>query len=251
LSSELTRPEILRRAIGASAELLRLPTGSLKMTRMHARKILQEIVTADDGAPRIDYSIPFQKGAMSTGLRRDAEGEPEPFMRRRLIPGHDRQLNQFFAYKRHACPTSVLHALKNYHGQAGHQASLDVRHFIRRAAIYLARAIRNYYTVDAVIPAPSSTGLARQLAADLAVRLGNVPVLSPPERQRHMAAIGVGQRMRAAKANFKTPDQPWLNGTILIVDDFSTSGSTLVGIAGNLLDIPDVKDVIGAALAIF
>jgi predicted amidophosphoribosyltransferase len=210
---------------------------------LRARKLI-EVVTADHGVPQVDYGTPFKRGAMSTGFRYDPSGQPTPFQRHRLIPGTDRYLTQFFAYKRDAAPVDVLKALKR------NWELPVVQQLVRRAAVYLARAIRQHAAPDAVLPAPSSSGLSTQLARELAARLGGIPVLKPPRKVNRMAKIGVPERMKFAKQNFEVPDQPYMNGVILVVDDFTTSGATLVGLAANLLDHPDVTDVVAAALAI-
>ena len=205
---------------------------------------LLEVVSPADGGVKFDYSNPEQKGHMSTGFRKEKTGTLDPYTRTRLIPGTNVHLKQYFAYKRDKAPTEVLHALKRGWNDS------QVQHFVRRAAIYLAIVLRKE-DIDAVMYAPSSSGLSQQFARELAVRLGNIPVLEPPEKLKKASKIGVALRMKAAKENFKVEDQPHLNGNILIADDFVTSGSTMVGIAANLLEIPDVKKVVGAGLAIY
>lgn len=192
---------------------------------------------------RSDYKKPRAPGGFGTKLRRNFIGEPDPYIRHRPIPGTGRNLVQFVAYTRGKSSSDLLRAIK---AQAD---TKTVQHLVRRAAIYLAHAIAAYYSPDAVMPAPSSSPIASTFAAELAARLGQIPVVKPPSKVAQATKIGVLQRMAKAKNNFYVADQPRLNGIILVVDDYTTTGATMVGIAAGLLELPDVEDVIGVALA--
>lgn len=149
----------------------------------------------------------------------------------------------FFAYYKDKAPTDVYHIVK--------QAPPEAQHLVKRTAIYAAAFFRSHSLVfDAVVAVPSSKPLARMLAKEIATRI-QVPLLDGAlVKMEKVGSIGVHQRMDHAVDNFVADDVPGLNGHILIVDDFSTSGSSIVGAAANLLMVPDVTDVTGFAMSI-
>lgn len=203
----------------------------------YARELI-EIATVDRrGRARIDYSIPREKGAMSTEIR------PELFARSRSIPGTDKRIKMYFAYVRDGSGSDVVRSLKKVN-------TPSIEQFVNRTAIYLAAKLRGSEPAfDAVMPAPSSSPLAGKLAAALATRL-SAPLLSAPTKQGSMCSVHVSQRHAKAKDCFNVPDQPRMNGSILVVDDVTTTGATFVGLAANLYQYPDVTNVTGAGMAV-
>ena len=209
------------------------------------RQVLTEVVGVNPETSELefDYQTPSQRGKLSTEFRYLYGIAPNPYSRSRLIPGTDRQLTQYFAYKRDQANIDTWKALKAAPDEVTNQ-------FVKRTAIYLAAAIRRRHSIDAVMPAPSNSSLGSRLAAEIAARLG-VPLLKPLPRNKEMKKVGVHQRTAAAVSNFDPEDQPKLNGNILVVDDFTTSGATSIGIAANLLMIPDVTDVVFTAISVY
>jgi predicted amidophosphoribosyltransferase len=195
---------------------------------------LFEVVRVDGDQVEFDYGVPREPGSMSTEMR------PQLFVRRRQIPGTDRTLTQYFAYKRDASPTALLKALKVASGE-------EVDQFIRRTAVYLAAKLPGSY--DCLVPAPSTKPLAALLADELAQRL-MLPVMEPPKRSGKMSSIGVHQRTAAAVDMFDMSAQRNLKGHALIVDDFTTSGATFLGIAAALYRLGKITDVTAAGIAV-
>lgn len=194
------------------------------------------------GELAFDYHTPRQKGSLSTGIRKEY-GFPALIKRHRKIPGSDRDLTMFFAYYKDKAPSDVYHKIK--------QAPSETQHLAKRTAIYASAFFRSHALVfDAVVVVPSSRPFARILAKEIATRI-QVPLLDGAlVKMDKVGSIGVHQRMDHAVDNFVADDVPGLNGHILIVDDFSTSGSSLVGAAANLLMVQDVTDVTGFAMSI-
>lgn len=217
---------------------------------MRARQLIDQLtevayVEPLTGELNIDYSKPHHRGYFGTKIRRDDAGKPTLYKRQRQIPGTDKRLDMYYAYTRNNSGTDVLHAIK----------AMDkpmIANFVRRTAIYVAAALqrehRDILAFDAVVPAPSSSQLSKTFAKELADRL-QVPMLDSPQKVKPQRKIGVQQRMAAAQHNFQVTDQPRLNGNILVVDDYSTSGGTLMGLAMNLYKLPDVEYVAGVAIA--
>ena len=205
--------------------------------------MLNEIVTlSPDGRLAFDYHTPRQKGSLSTGIRKEF-GFPVLIQRHRKIPGSDRDLTMFFAYSKDKAPSEIYHQVKSIPPGADH--------LLRRTAIYAAAYFQSHaLSFDAVVPVPSSKPFAKSLASEIAKRL-QVPLLDGAlVKMEKVGNIGVHQRMDHAVDNFVADDVPGLNGHVLIVDDFSTSGSSIVGAAANLLMVPDVTDVTGFAMSI-
>lgn len=209
-------------------------------TRVALSHIMSEVAFVDvDQKLGVNYHVPKRKGYLPTEIR------PELYTRKRLIPGTDRMLTQHFAYTRMGSEAEILRLIKSMDSPQAIQLA-------RRTVVYLASQLRKLYPdgFDAVMPAPSSKPLAKFMADELAVRLGNIPVLKPLNKAKSVQKTGVNQRMAAAVDNFDPGDQPNLNGRILIVDDFVTSSSTVVGVAANLLMVDDVTDVVAVGMAI-
>lgn len=212
-----------------------------------AARLLQEYVRLGaEGDLDIDYHQPKAPAALRTQLRHDPAGHPRPYVKNRRTPDGV-NVPQVLAYKKDDAPTPLLRAIKAVPTPAATQ-------LVRRAAVFLAPALRAY-SIDAVMPAPSSKPLAALLAQELATRLGALPVLAPVEKVGSMTKLGVMDRMKAAATMFQASAQPQLRGTILVVDDYITSGATVIGLATALYAVTNrqgyhpVTQIVVAALA--
>lgn len=189
----------------------------------------------------VDYNLKQRvPGTVSTEFNRNLRSSDGLYHRSRKIEGSDFTIHMYFPYGRDGAGTEVMDAIKAVD-------TAEKLHFVKRTAIFMASKLKKL-GIDAVMPAPSADPLARMYAAELSVRL-NAPLLKAPLKFQSMSSIPKNDRMRLAPDNFEVPDRmPWLKGHILIVDDFSTTQATFVGIAANLYMNPKVTKVTGVGL---
>ncbi len=205
--------------------------------------LLTEVVFIGPSGLEIDYSVPRRKGYVSTDLT-PGKGGSHLIKRHRKIPGTSDTLTMYFTAYRDKSDADVVRAIKKVNTPA-------IAQLVRRVAIQAVAGFKAAgESFDCVVPAPSSSPLAQTLASHIATRLG-VPVVSAVYKDTAVGKIGVSQRMGTAWLNFNVADHaPNLKGSVLVVDDASTSGSTLVGIAANLLLVANVSRVTGFAWAL-
>jgi predicted amidophosphoribosyltransferase len=227
-----------------------------------ARQAIDEIIAMSQGQLAPDYSVPKMPGTLSTGFRYSGKegrwadtgkglawrGLPNPINRHRAIPGTDRILDQWAAYSKTGAPTELMKTIKGGQDPA-------VIHLVKRSAVYLASALSRNYHFDAVMAVPSSKPLASLLAKELALRL-DAPLLDASLAKASKSALTMGVKQRMGRMGFTAQPVDFLKGTVLIVDDYITTGASSVAAAKALYDLKDkngeakVQLVVAASLTI-
>lgn len=221
---------------------------------MNAYQVVTEVIRFNQGKPeyvptRQDTSDIEAKKPRTTaneintylphGRSLKTRGAVDPYMTRRILQTIQGQkvLRILYAFTRKSVSGEYLDAVKlaDFEGSGlmlGHVADYFAKAFLR-------------HKFDTVVPAPSSKPLAAKLAEEIANRL-NIPVGHFFSKIGKATDTDVSHRMDVEKAALAINDL--IYSDILLVDDFTTSNSTLMELATKLYN-KGANYVVAVALA--
>lgn len=198
--------------------------------------LLEAVYIDDDGELIIDYGAEAEPGQLSTRMGKRS-GSFAAYKRAiRLATSNRDKLVLVGAYTTAKSDSELLMAIKA-------MGSREAEQFVARTAVFLARSVKKLLPSypDVIVPASSSKPLAGTLAKELGARL-RVPVVDeiPKVSDRKMYQTHYKKRPYVAKELFDPAPADLLRGHVLIVDDFSTTGSTMMGLGAKLLEMQSV-----------
>jgi len=196
-----------------------------------ANKLVDNVLSLEPGGgavrldtrPRAPRSISTERG--------------EPYRRvRALEDGHELEI--YVAFRKDNAPPRLLSVAKQYGPEVSRLATW--------AADDLVKVLAEYKP-SLVMPLPSGSPLAQRFGQLLANRLG-VELVTGIEKKERMRAVPIRLRKMKAQQSYSVTGQ-YRRQTIVIVDDYVVTGSSLMAAAVHLYGA-GAKKVLGAALAI-
>lgn len=232
-----------------------------ELEQAHRHAFMGEAIRiGTDGEIEIDYD--------ADKARKRAQGDFKTQMRRsgkkagRKIKGYNRKLtvapglkiDVIGAYSRTKdLPMELLQGIK-----AGAFTGSD--QFVKRTALYMAAILRERgIKPDFLLPLPSRAGFPMRLAKYLLDYLPGARLLPQPPKIASVSSVWIPKRRAKAKQYYSEQPYPLparTGGTILIVDDWFVTGSSIAAVADLLIDkqiageIGDIDALYGLVLGI-
>lgn len=232
-----------------------------ELEQAHRHAFMGEAIRiGTDGEIEIDYG--------ADKARKRAQGDFKTQMRRsgkkagRKIKGYNRKLtvapglkiDVIGAYSRTKdLPMELLQGIK-----AGAFTGSD--QFVKRTALYMAAILRERgIKPDFLLPLPSRAGFPMRLAKYLLDYLPGARLLPQPPKIASVSSVWIPKRRAKAKQYYSEQPYPLparTSGTILIVDDWFVTGSSIAAVADLLIDkqiageIGDIQALYGLVLGI-
>lgn len=183
---------------------------------------------------------PKKSNSIWTHRRKNELNKPMPYKRNRRLE-NGKTLEIYGAFKKDSPSYQLMSKVKDFDGK-------DIRKVIQWAIADLVYVLRDK-NITMVAPMPSSHKMSNKFAQMIAKKLGAEfsPVLSK-EIDKSITKVPINVRKSVAAGLFSV-SQKVKRQNILIIDDYSTTGASLMGAATKLYQ-NGASNVIGAVFAI-